>query len=140
MVIFLILRQYIGTPIHPAPIGVAVRTGKKNPRNVIGAQCLVSIACASPFFIRITYYFGFTNRKRKYFEEKTTATLKSKQTSIATVRNHLRILASSPTPLIFHWSLPLKVVGNEKLGESRGWLLLQGDTGLWRSMSVCVLI
>jgi hypothetical protein len=55
---------------------------------------------------------GFTNRKRKYFEEKTTATLKSKQTSIATVRNHLQTLASSPTPLIFHWSLPLTLQGN----------------------------
>jgi len=126
MVIFLILRQYIGARKHPAPIGVAVRTGKKNLRNIIGAQCLVSIAywrrgtlvrqyshrltvrCASPIFIPIAYYLGFTNRKRKYFEEKTTATLKSKQTSIATVRNHLRTLARSPTPLIFHWSLPLK--------------------------------
>jgi hypothetical protein len=36
-----------------------------------------------------------------------TATLKSKQTLIATVRNHLRTLASFPTLLIFHWSLPL---------------------------------
>ncbi len=36
-----------------------------------------------------------------------TATLKSKQTSIATVRNNLRTLASFPTILIFHWSLPL---------------------------------
>jgi hypothetical protein len=40
---------------------------------------------ASPIFMLIAYYLGFTNRKRKYFEEKTTATLKSKQTSIATV-------------------------------------------------------
>jgi hypothetical protein len=37
-----------------------------------------------------------------------TATLKSKQTAIATVRNNLRTLASFPTTLIFHWSLPLK--------------------------------
>jgi hypothetical protein len=36
-----------------------------------------------------------------------TATLKSKQTAIATVRNNLRTLASFPTTLIFHWSLPL---------------------------------
>jgi hypothetical protein len=62
--------------------------------------------CASPIFMLIAYYLGFTNRKRKYFEEKTTATLKSKQTSIATVRNHLRTLASFPTPLIFHLSVP----------------------------------
>jgi hypothetical protein len=57
--------------------------------------------------VRSAYYLGFTNRKRKYFEEKTTATLKSKQTSIATVRNHLRTLDSFPTSLIFHWSLLL---------------------------------
>jgi hypothetical protein len=31
----------------------------------------------------------------------------SQQTSIATVRYHLRTLATFPTPLIFHWSLPL---------------------------------
>ncbi len=93
---------------------------------LIGAPCLVSIAywrsgtlvrqyshrlkvrCASPIFKPIAYKLRFTNRKRKYLEEKSTATLKSKQTSIATVRNHLRTLASFLTPLIFHWSLPLK--------------------------------
>jgi hypothetical protein len=31
-------------------------------------------------------------------------------------------------------------VGNEKLGGSRGWLLVEGDTELWRSMSVCFLM
>jgi len=67
----------------------------------------VTIRCASPIFKPIAYKLSCTNRKRKYFEEKTTATLKIKQTSIATVRNHLRTLASFPTPLIFHWSLPL---------------------------------
>jgi hypothetical protein len=35
------------------------------------------------------------------------AKLKSKQTAIATVRNYLRTLASFPTTLIFHRSLPL---------------------------------
>ena len=68
----------------------------------------LKVRCASPIFKPIAYKLRFTNRKRKYFEEKSTATLKSKQTSIATVRNHLRTLASFPTPLIFHWSLPLK--------------------------------
>jgi hypothetical protein len=58
-------------------------------------------------------------------KEKTTTTLKSKQTSIATVQYHLRTLASFPTPLVFHWSLPLKVVGNEKGGGSGGWLLFE---------------
>ncbi len=64
--------------------------------------------------VRLAYFhtnrilFGLYNRKWKYFKEKTTATLKSKQTSIANVRNHFRTLASSPTPLIFHWSLPYR--------------------------------
>jgi hypothetical protein len=52
--------------------------------------------------------WGITNRKRKYFSEKTTATLKSKQTSIARVGNHLRTVASLPTPLLFHYPLPLR--------------------------------
>jgi hypothetical protein len=124
MVIFLILPQYYWRTDAPC----ANRSGGPNRKkksakqnlNIIGAQCLVSIAywrrgtlvrqnshrltvrCASPIFIPITYYLGFTNRKRKYLEEKTTATLKVNR---HTVRNHLRTLASSPTPLNFHWSL-----------------------------------
>jgi hypothetical protein len=48
---------------------------------------------------RFTFdFFGFTKRKREYIEEKTTATLKSKQTSIATIQNHLRTLANLPLP------------------------------------------
>jgi hypothetical protein len=103
--------------------------GPNTKKKIYGALCLVSIAywrrgilvcqyshwlkvrCASPIFKPIAYKLRFTNRKRKYFEEKSTATLKSKQTSIATVRNHLRTLASFPTPLIFHWSLPLRNFG-----------------------------
>jgi hypothetical protein len=50
---------------------------------------------------------SFTNRKQKYIEEKMTATLKSKQTSIAIVRYHLLPVASLLTPLIFHCPLPL---------------------------------
>ncbi len=63
--------------------------------------------CALPIFIPIAYLLCFTNRKRKYIEEKTTATLKSKQTSIATVRKHLPTVASLPTPFPFHYPLPL---------------------------------
>ena len=125
--------------MYPAPIVMAHRTRKKNPRNIIGLTCLVCITywrrgtsvrqyigarniclchtkkfitvrCASPIFKPIAYKLSCTNRKRKYFEEKTTATLKVKQTSIATVRNHLRTLASFSTPLIFHWSLPLSIM------------------------------
>jgi hypothetical protein len=67
------------------------------------------VRSASPIFMQIAYYFGFTNRKRKYFEEKMTATLKNKQTSIATVRYHLLPVASLLTPLIFHYPLPLRI-------------------------------
>jgi hypothetical protein len=63
----------------------------------------------SPIFMLIAYYLGFTNRKRNYFEEKTAATLKSKQTLIATVGYHLLPVASLLTPLIFHYPLPLNV-------------------------------
>ena len=112
----------IGAPKHPAPIGVADQHEKK----IIGAPCLVSIAywrrgilvrqyshrlkvrCASPIFKPIAYKLSCTNRKRKYFEEKTTATLKIKQTSIATVRNHILSVACFLTPLFFHFPLPLR--------------------------------
>jgi hypothetical protein len=57
--------------------------------------------CASPIFMLIAYYLDFTNRNRKCFEEKTMATLKSKQTSIATFQNHLRTLASFLSPSFF---------------------------------------
>jgi hypothetical protein len=64
--------------------------------------------------VRLTYFH--TNRLLnelykqdwKYAEEKMTATLKSKQTSIATVRYHLLPVASLLIPLIFHYPLPLK--------------------------------
>ncbi len=65
------------------------------------------VRCASPIFMLIAYNLGFTNRKRKYVEEKRMATLKSKQTSIATVRKHLLTIVSLPTPLIFRYPLPL---------------------------------
>jgi hypothetical protein len=50
---------------------------------------------------------SLTNRKRKCVEEKMTAKLKHKQTSIATVWYHLLPVASLLTPLIFHYPLPL---------------------------------
>jgi hypothetical protein len=36
--------------------------------------------------------------------------------------------------------LALKVVDNEKWEGLRGWLLVEGDTGPWRSMSVYFLM
>jgi hypothetical protein len=80
----------------------------------IGAPLLLAdykeddcVLCASPIFMLIAYYLGFTKRKRKYVEEKRTATLKSKQTSIAKVRKHLLTVVSLPTTLIFRYPLPL---------------------------------
>jgi hypothetical protein len=52
---------------------------------------------------------GLYRQEQKYVEEKTTATLKSKQTSIAIVRKHLRTVASLPTPLPFHYPQPLSL-------------------------------
>jgi hypothetical protein len=43
---------------------------------------------ALTIFMPIAHKLGFTNRIRKYSEEKKTATSKSKQTSITTVQNH----------------------------------------------------
>jgi hypothetical protein len=77
----------------------------------IGAPILVKGLCS----VRLTYFhanayqLGFTNRKRKYFKEKTRTRLKSKQTSIATAQYHLRTLASFSTPLFFHWSPPTTI-------------------------------
>ncbi len=92
----------------PCAIIMAHRTQKidKNVR-ILKKEADRTVRCASPIFKPIAYKLSVTNRKRKYFEEKMTATLKSKQTLIAKVQNHLRILASFPTSLIFHWSLPL---------------------------------
>jgi hypothetical protein len=112
--------------MHPAPIVMADRTWKEIREKLFCALCLVSIAywrrgtfvrqyshrltvrCASPIFKPIAYKLGFTNRKRKYFEEQTTATVKIKQTSIATVRNHILTVACFLTPFFFHYPLPLK--------------------------------
>jgi hypothetical protein len=55
-------------------------------------------------FKPIAFQLIFTNRKQKNVEEKTTATLKIKQTSIATVRNHILTVACFLTPPPF--SLP----------------------------------
>ncbi len=67
------------------------------------------IRCASPICKPIADKLSFTNRKRKYFEERTTATLKIKRTPIATVRNNILTVACFTTPLPFHYTLPLKL-------------------------------
>ncbi len=72
------------------------------------------VRSASPIFKPITYKLSLTNRKRKYVAEKTTGPLKSKQTSITTVRYPILSVDRLPTPLCFRYPLPLKVVTNEK--------------------------
>jgi hypothetical protein len=66
-----------------------------------------TVRCASPIFRPVAYKLSFTNRNWKYFEEKATAILKIKLTSIAMVRNHILTVACFPTPLSFHYPLPL---------------------------------
>ena len=144
--------QYIGARMPPAPLLKAHRTQKidKIVRIQSAKPCPIegpfkkeadrTFRSASPIFLPIAYSLGFTNRKRKYVKEETTTTLKNKQTSIATVQYLFRTLASFSTPLVFHWSLPLKVVGNEK-GEGSGeWLLFEDGFRPWRSMSVYCLM
>jgi hypothetical protein len=72
------------------------------------------VLCASPIFKPIACKLSISNRRRKYVEEKTMATLKFKQSSIATVLNHLLTVARFPIPLIFRYPLPLR--GQKSLG------------------------
>ncbi len=65
------------------------------------------VRCASPIFIPIAYKLSLTNRKRKYIAEKTTGPLKSKQTSITTVRCPILSVARLLIPIIFRYPLPL---------------------------------
>ena len=66
------------------------------------------VRCASPIFKPIANLLSFTNRKRKYVGEKTTGSLKSKQTSITTVWYNILTVARLPTPLVFRYPLPLR--------------------------------
>ncbi len=107
----IIFKFWFADFFFPVRTATPIGTGTGN----IGAPIVLAeykeddrVRCASPIFKPIAYKLCFTNRKRKYFEEQTTATLKIKQTSIATVRNHILSIACFLTPLFFHWSLPLK--------------------------------
>jgi hypothetical protein len=51
---------------------------------------------------------------------------------------HFNLSSSFSFIPLVRWTFFL--VGNEKLGGSRGWLLVEGDTGLWQSISVCFLM
>jgi hypothetical protein len=86
------------------------------------------VLCASPIFKPIAYKLSISNRRRKYLEEKTTATLKFKQSSIATVLNHFLTVARFPTPLIFRYPLPLKA---SKFIPIRLFALIKFGTLIW---------
>ncbi len=97
--------------MHLAPVVMAaVRTWKESVKhnlNIIGALCLVSIAywrrgtlvrqyshrltvwCASTIFEPIAYKLSFRRKDNGH--------IKNKQTSIATVRNHILTVACFPT-------------------------------------------
>jgi hypothetical protein len=95
-----------------------------------------TVRCASPTFIPIARLLSFTNRKRKYVEEKTTATVKNKQTSIATVRNHILTVACFLTPLRFHYPLPLNYCNkNVSFALLKGWNVIKTsfDERQWRN-------
>jgi hypothetical protein len=47
---------------------------------------------------------------------------------------------SKSVPKNSHACVPLKVVTNEKRGESRSWQVFKDGTGPWRSMSVYFLM
>jgi hypothetical protein len=69
-----------------------------------------TVRCASLIFKLIAYKLSFTNRKRKYFKKKTTATSKIKQTSIATVRNHILTGDCFPTMLfLFIYKIKINI-------------------------------
>ncbi len=118
------MRQYIGVPIPPRHyywrtdrftsnmVGQNKRNKKKRRTKQFGAPHLFS--SQSPIKSAL-------HRKRKYIEEKTTATLKIKQTSIATVRNHILtvVVDCFLTPLPLHYPLPLnhRVGGGGEGGE-----------------------
>ncbi len=68
--------------------------------------------------------------KRKFVEEKTTTKLKSKQTSIAMVRNHLQTLASLPTPPPFSLHTTFNPIPGSTLSSSQGpWIWPLIDPG-----------
>ncbi len=81
------MRQYNGAPMPPAPLLLADRWFH------ISYWLTEQFDTPRLFSSQSPNYLSFTNRKRKYVEEKTTATLKIKQTSIATVRNHILTVA-----------------------------------------------
>ncbi len=67
---------------------------------------LMAVFC---LFVRtLPIQFALLGRKQKYIKSQTTAQLKEKRTSIAVVRDILRMFDSFPTPLLSRCRLPLR--------------------------------
>jgi hypothetical protein len=82
-----------------ASIGNAQYKGEKN----------MDLIAVFRLFVRtLPIHFALLGRKRKYIKSKTTAKLKEKRTSIAAVRDILRMFDTFPNPLLSHCRLPLK--------------------------------
>jgi hypothetical protein len=112
----LLAEEDIGAPIYwrtdvPPPVLLADRLVSHlllaDRTKEVKKEADQTVWCTSHIFKPIASLLSFTNRKRKYVEEKTTATLKIKQTLIATVRNHILTVACFLTILPFHYPLPL---------------------------------
>ncbi len=98
------------------------------------------MACSKPIggpnsSVRLAYFHanclltGLYKRETEIRWRKGDDKIKSNQTSITTVRNHPRTVASLLTPLIFHYSLPLKLLTVFKLSTPLG--ILFQSSSLW---------
>ncbi len=135
------LRYRVPYPVHPArftvlaverdtPCTFILLAGAVVERNTPWTPTLLVLENlkrgAPNSLVRLAYFH--TNRllielckqetEIQYVAEKTTATLKSKQTSIATVRYPILTVACFPTLLLFHYPLPLKVHKREQFLDS----------------------
>ncbi len=70
----------------------------------------MDLIAAFRLFVRtLAIHFALLGRKRKYIKSKTTAKLKEKRTSIAAVRDILRMFDTFPNPLLSRCRLPLNI-------------------------------
>jgi hypothetical protein len=71
----------------------------------------MDLIAAFRLFVRtLPIHFALLGRKRKYIKSQTTAKLKEKRTSIASVRDILRMFDTFPNPLLSRSRLPLSNV------------------------------
>ncbi len=121
----------IGVSIHPAPIVLAHwkrnnlhinNAGVTSFTSPIGGPNQKNLKRGAPnSTVRLAYFH--TNcilndlhiQETENVAEKKTATLKSKQTLIATVRYPILTVACFPTHLLYHYPLPLKCLDLQKI-------------------------